>query len=254
MPYSDFIPFTHQLTDASGDILRTYYRNFGASDAKGDKSLVTKADREAEKELRRLIEATFPEHGIIGEEFGKVREESEYVWVLDPIDGTSSFVIGRPIFGTLVALLHNGEPVVGAIDQPITHERWIAAKDEPTVLNKIATATSKCSTLSDAILCTTSPEYFTISQKQCFDSVSNKAKQTIYGGDCYNYALLASGQLDLVIEAGLKLHDFAALKVVVEQAGGVITDWQGKTLSAKSDGTVIAAATKALHQEALKLL
>lgn len=252
MPYQEFLNFANQLADESADILKKYYRNYGAVQAKSDKSLVTEADQAVETKLRGLIESHFPQHGIIGEEYGKTRAESEYVWVLDPIDGTSSFVIGRPIFGTLIALLHQGEPVLGLINQPITNERWISSKNAPTFFNTKAATTRNCTALADAILCTTSPEYFTPKQKQLFDNISHKSKQTIYGGDCYNYGLLASGQVDIVIEAGLKLHDFAALKVIIEEAGGTITDWQGKPLTSKSDGTVIAAATEALHQQLLK--
>lgn len=252
--YTDFLKFAHQLADASGEKLRGYYRNFGVIHTKADQSPVTLADEETEAWLRQLIEKNYPDHGIIGEEHGKTREDNDYVWVLDPIDGTASFMIGRPIFGTLIALLHKGEPVLGVIDQPITGERWIAAEGETTRLNNQPTNTRHCETLAEAILCTTAPHYFTPAQKRSFDAVASASKQTVYGGDCYNYALLASGQVDLVIEAGLKLHDFAALKVIIEQAGGIITDWQGKPLNIHSDGTVIAAANKNLHQAALSLL
>ncbi len=254
MSYADFINFAHQLADASGEKLRGYFRNFGTIHTKDDKSPVTLADEETETILRAMIEKAYPEHGIIGEEHGRIREQSDYVWVLDPIDGTASFIIGRPIFGTLISLLYKGEPIVGVIDQPITRERWVAAKGEGITFNKKTVTVRKCSALSNAILCTTSPQYFTTEQKARFDNISALAKQTIYGGDCYNYALLASGQLDLVIEAGLKLHDFAALKVIIEEAGGTITDWEGNPLNASSNGNVIASASNALHQHVLRHL
>lgn len=251
---ADFIPFANSLADKSGEILRRYYRNFGKVITKEDQSPVTIADQETESALRKLIEAKYPEHGIIGEEHGRIREHAEYVWVIDPIDGTASFVIGRPIFGTLIALLHNGEPVLGLMDQPITKERWVAAKGAGCLFSGSSAHVRSCDILKKAVLCTTGPQYFNEGEEKQFDKIAAHAKQVVYGGDCYNYALLASGHVDAVVEAGLKLHDFAALKVLVEEAGGVITDWHGKTLNAESDGSVIACGSKTVHGEILALL
>ena len=175
-----------------------------------------------------------------------MREGAERVWVLDPIDGTRSFIAGRPIFGTLVALLEGGRPVLGVIDQPIARERWIGAEGRPTTFNGKVVRTRACASLAAAHFATTGPGYFSEDERRAFDRVAASARDTLWGGDCYNYALLASGHLDVVIEAGLKLHDFAALIPIVEGAGGAMYDWNGKPLDAGSDGRVIAVGNPAL--------
>jgi histidinol phosphatase-like enzyme (inositol monophosphatase family) len=254
MSFSHYLDFAHTLADISGERLRFYYRNFGLVQTKTDESPVTIADQETEDLLRHHIKTHYPEHGIIGEEHGNTNEKNDYVWVLDPIDGTASYIVGRPIFGTLISLLYKGEPILGIIDQPILRERWAASKGEGVRLNHNVTSARKCPSLNEAVLCTTGPQYFTPAQKNIFDRISAKAKQVTYGGDCYNYALLASGTVDIVIEAGLKLHDFAALKVIVEEAGGTISDWRGNSLSASSDGTILATCDAKLHQSILTQL
>jgi inositol-phosphate phosphatase/L-galactose 1-phosphate phosphatase/histidinol-phosphatase len=230
------------LADAARPIIRGYFRRRIAVDDKPDATPVTIADREAEAAMRRLIEARFPEHGIIGEEHGRTRAEAEYVWVLDPIDGTKSFISGIPLFGTLIALVHRGRPVIGVIDQPILGERWTGAVGRPTVLNGAAARARPCPTLAQATLFCTAPyAMFSGADADAFARLSRSVKLLRAGADCYAYALLASGYIDLVVEGGMKPYDYCALVPVIEGAGGVITDWQGRALGLEGDGRIIAA-------------
>ncbi|WP_156679919.1 histidinol-phosphatase [Sphingomonas profundi] len=248
------IALAHRLADAAGAAIRPFFRAAFAMEAKADASPVTQADRAAEAAIRAILAAERPADGIVGEEYGSEREDAERVWVLDPIDGTRSFIAGRPIFGTLIALMEGGRPVLGVIDQPIGGERWIGAHGRPTLLNGAPARARACARLADAHLATTGPRYFAAGQAAAFDRVGDAARDILWGGDCYNYALLASGHLDLVIEAGLKLYDLAALVPVVEGAGGRMRDWRGAPLDAASDGRVIAAGDAAVMDEALALL
>jgi histidinol phosphatase-like enzyme (inositol monophosphatase family) len=234
------IALAHRLADAAGDAIRPLFRAPFATERKADASPVTEADQGAERVMRAILSAERPEDGIVGEEFGREREEAERQWVLDPIDGTRSFVAGRPIFGTLIALLEAGRPVLGIINQPILGERWLGVEGQPTLFNGARVTTRRCGALTHAILATTGPSYFTDAQMAAYERVRAKARDGIWGGDCYNYGLTALGQLDGVIEAGLKLYDFAALVPVVEGAGGIMRDWTGAPLGAASDGRVVA--------------
>jgi len=250
----DDIDLALRLADAAGAAIRPWFRSGFTLEAKADASPVTEADRAAEAAMRAIIVAERPDDGIVGEEFGVERGDAARVWVLDPIDGTRSFVAGRPIFGTLIALLLDGAPSLGVIDQPINGERWLGAVGRPTTLNGKPVATRRCGALAQAHLATTGPRHFSAQEAECFWRVVDRARDTLWGGDCYNYALLASGHLDLVVEAGLKLYDFAALVPVVEGAGGAMRDWQGQPLTRDSDGRVIAAGDASIIDEVLKTL
>ena len=228
-------------------------------ESKDDESPVTIADRAAELAMRTLVEERYPDHGIIGEEYGSSNPDAEYVWVFDPIDGTKSFITGKPLFGTLVALLHNGTPVVGVIDQCVLKERWVGSIGNPTTLNGQIVRTSQAGKkLNDAILYCTSPDMFTSPhEKSVFDRVQATSKLTLYGADCYGYAIVASGfGADGVIEAGLGLYDYCSLVPILEGAGGVITDWNGHPLSLQnhraSEGRVIASSNAELHNNLLQ--
>lgn len=249
MNLDDDIALAHALADAAGAVIRPYFRARFVQEAKADASPVTQADREAEEAIRALIEEHRPGDGIIGEEYGAARADAERVWVLDPIDGTRAFIGGRPIFGTLIALMIEGHPVLGVIDQPISGERWIGAAGRPTRFNGKPAGTRACPELSRALFATTAPWF-------CggFEALRSAAGDTLLGGDCYNYALLASGHGDLVVEEGLKLHDWAALLPVVEGAGGRMTDWHGQSLHKGSDGRVVAVGDPALLPQVLELL
>ncbi|CAL5377135.1 unnamed protein product [Camellia sinensis] len=253
----------NEIADAAGEVIRKYFRkSFDILD-KEDFSPVTIADQLAEEAMVSIIQANFPSHAIFGEEKGwRCKEKiAEYVWVLDPIDGTKSFITGKPLFGTLIALLHRGKPIFGIIDQPVLRERWIGINGRKTMLNGQEISTRSCAKLSQAYLYTTSPHLFNGDAEVAFARVRDKVKVPLYGCDCYAYALLASGFVDLVIESGLKPYDFLSLIPVIEGAGGVITNWKGHQLhwEASSDSLpasfdVLAAGDKQLHQQALDSL
>ena len=248
------IPFAEQLATMSGEIIRKYYGKQLPYEIKADASPVTKADQEVEQTLRALILSTYPDHGIIGEEFGPKNEGAEYTWIIDPIDGTKSFMIGRPIFGTLIALLHHREPVLGILDQPILGERWTGAKGFATYFGSQTIHTRPCPLLKHAVFCTTSPNLFEGQDVEAFERIRKGCRYAVYGGDCYSYGLLAKGGVDIILETDLKIHDFCALRPIIEGAGGIITDWQGHPLTADSDGRVLACGDKALHAQALELI
>jgi inositol-phosphate phosphatase/L-galactose 1-phosphate phosphatase/histidinol-phosphatase len=249
-----FLALASDLADAAGAAIRPYFRQPLAVDDKPDLSPVTIADRAAEAAMRQLIAARFPEHGIIGEEYGAERADAEFVWVLDPIDGTKSFISGVPLFGTLVALAHRGRPVVGIIDQPISRERWIGAKGRPTLFNGAAVRCRACSGLSTATVFSTSPDMFRGDDAAAHTRVAAAAKLVRFGADCYAYGLVALGCIDLVIEASLKPYDFSAMLPIVEGAGGIASDWRGTPLTIASDGRVVVAGDRRAHEQALALL
>ena len=251
----NFSKFAAMLADTSGPILREHFRTPLDVESKSDRSPVTIVDRRAEAALRKRIEEAFPDHGIIGEEYGPVREDASHIWVLDPIDGTKAFITGLPIFGTLIALAIDGEPVVGVIDQPILGERWVGVKGHGTDFNGKSIKTSDCGQLADAALYATHPSMFDqgVDGKK-FDGLTKNVGQVRFGGDCYAYGLLALGHVDLVVEAKLQFYDFMALIPVVEGAGGVTSDWQGDRLGQTSDGHMLAAANETLRDLVLKHL
>jgi len=249
-----FLAVALRLADAAGEEIRPYFRKPLAVEDKADLTPVTAADRAAEAVMRGLIEAHFPEHGIIGEEFGRVREDAEFVWVLDPIDGTKSFISGVPLFGTLIALTRGGHPILGVIDQPISRERWVGATGRPTTLNGEAINCRSCPTLAAATLFATTPDMFKGQDAASFARVWAAVKLTRFGADCYAYGLLAAGFVDLVLEASLKPYDFCAMVAIVEGAGGVATDWRGKALDLASDGRILVAGDRRAHRAALALL
>ena len=250
----EYIAFAARLAEAAGAAIRPYFRAPLAVEAKEDATPVTVADREAEAAMRALIGRHYPDHGIVGEEFGPVRGRAAETWVLDPIDGTKAFIAGKPTFGTLIALLREGRPILGVIDQPVLGERWLGAAGRPTTFNGTAVSARSCPRLGDAILNATTPDMFPAPDKEAFDRLAAKSRHTVYGGDCYAYGLAASGHIDLVVEAGLAPYDFCALAPVIEGAGGVMTDWRGAALHAGSDGRVAAAGDAAVHGLALAVL
>ena len=250
----DDIALAGRLADAAGAVIRPFYRARFTIETKPDNSPVTQADQAAEAAIRAILAQERPEDGVVGEEYGADRPDAERVWVIDPIDGTRAFVAGRPLFGTLVALLEQGRPVIGVIDQPIARDRWVGAQERPTTLNGAPATTRACPALVQAHLATTGPTYFGSGDGAAFERLRMGVRDTLWGGDCHNYGLLASGHLDLVVEAGLKLHDYAALVPVVEGAGGRMTDWAGRALDAASDGRVIAVGDPALVEAAVAAL
>ncbi|HVM83988.1 MAG TPA: histidinol-phosphatase [Candidatus Binatia bacterium] len=242
-----------RLTEVSRPILRRYYRKKLDIIDKADESPVTKADRECEAALRDRINAAFPSHGIIGEEFGAERADAEYVWVLDPLDGTRSFITGRPMFGTLIALNRGGRPILGVIDMPILEDLWLGVAGEPSTLNGEVIRSRACASLAEAYFSTVSPQMFRGDNLARFEALRDKAKSTTYGGDCYQYGMVATGFIDLVVERGLGIYDYLALVPVIEGAGGAITDWQGGALTMTSTGEVIAAGDRRLLEQAIAI-
>ncbi|MCH8097378.1 MAG: histidinol-phosphatase [Proteobacteria bacterium] len=251
---TSFIRLATELAELSGEIIRRYFRTPLAVETKDDTSPVTAADREAEAAMRQRIETAYPDHGVIGEEFGPARADAEYVWVLDPIDGTKSFISGKPLFGTLIGLVHQGAPILGVIDHPALDERWIGARGEGSTFNGDPVKARPCPGLGEAILFATSPFMFEGADADAFDRLCREVKYPLFGTDCYGYGLLASGFADLVVEAKLRPYDYVALVPVVEGAGGVMTDWGGRPLNLASDGRVIAAGDRRTHEECLKVL
>lgn len=232
----------------------SYFRSPLEVELKADQSPVTVADRQIEAAIRVKVEAAYPEHGIFGEEHGQAKTDSANLWVIDPIDGTKSFISGMPTFGALLAHLVDGKPVVGVISAPATGEYWLGVQGQPSLFGQTPCKTRDCRSLADARLYTTSPDVFDAAGLAAFERVSAKAGMRRFGGDCYSYGLLASGHIDAVMEMSLQPYDFMALVPIIEGAGGRITDWQGAPLSIMSSGQVIAAATPALHAEILTLI
>lgn len=251
----ELLHFVHRLADTAGEIARTCFQQTLAIETKTDHSPVTRADKEIEASIIHLIRKHYPGHGIYGEESGWHQEDAEWVWVIDPIDGTRAFIAGRDTFVTLIALCRHGIPIIGVIDQPIRKERWVGCNGLPTRLNNQITVPRDCTSLNQAVISTTSRTYFDPAQTQAYSRVCAEAKIEIQPGqDGYAYALITSGQMDIVIDAHLKPYDFCALAPVIIGAGGIISGWEGEPLTLQSDGRVLAAATKQLADAAHALL
>jgi inositol-phosphate phosphatase / L-galactose 1-phosphate phosphatase / histidinol-phosphatase len=254
IPLDDLIALAHRLADLSGNVIRPYFRAGIETEGKADGSPVTLADRAAEEAIRAALAEAVPEHGVIGEEFGRQNEGAELVWVIDPIDGTKAFISGKPLFVTLIALLHHGRPLLGVIDQPILDERWIGAAGRETLYSGKRAIARRCSSLAEARLSTTGPQYFTEAGRYAFERVAARAELVTYGGDGYQYGLVTIGGLDVVIESGLKLHDWAALVPIITGAGGVVSDWQGRPVGTDGSGEIVAAGDARCHAEVLAVL
>lgn len=251
----EFIDLANSLSDAAREIAEKYFRRSFTVETKSDESPVTIADREIEATQRRIIEDAYPEHGISGEEYGDLRMDADYVWVLDPIDGTKAFLNGIPVFTNLIGIAYQGNPVLGVIDQPVLGERWIGAMGHGTQLNGTGVRTSDVTALDEITVHATTPEMFnTDDLAKRFGQLSGRTKYRRYGTDCYAYGLLASGHVHLVAEAEMKVQDYMPVVEVVRQAGGVISDWAGQPLGFDSDGTVLASANEDLHAQALLAL
>jgi myo-inositol-1(or 4)-monophosphatase len=254
----DFTAFVDRLATVSGEAILPFFRTTLGVEDKGSASgfdPVTAADRAAENAMRSLIKANFPEHGIVGEEYGSEHADAEYVWVLDPIDGTKSFISGMPIWGSLIGLMHNGIAVFGMMHQPFIRERFTgdgrSAKSQGPGGERVLHVRT-CAALSDAMLFTTSPQLMNAADRAAFGRVEAAVRLSRYGGDCYPYCMLAAGHVDLVIETGLNPHDIVALIPIIEGAGGIVTNWEGG--SAVKGGRIIAAGDKRVHAAAMKLL
>jgi inositol-phosphate phosphatase / L-galactose 1-phosphate phosphatase / histidinol-phosphatase len=250
------LALAHRLADAARAAILPHFRSGDSAERKADATPVTLADRAAEEAMRVILAAEMPGDAVHGEEFGATPGASGRTWVLDPIDGTTGFLAGRPLFGTLIALVVEGWPVLGLIDQAVLGERWVGVTGQPTTFNGMAVRTRLCPTLGEAALATTGPHYFDQHDGDHFMALAARTdhRRMVMGGDCYNYAMLASGHLDLVCEANLKLHDYAALVPVVEGAGGLMCDWNGDPLHAASSGHVLALGDPARLEDVVEAL
>ncbi len=254
----DFAAFVEKLAEVAGEAILPFFRTALAVEnkkLKGAFDPVTAADRAAETAMRALIRKHFPAHGIVGEEFDDVKSDAPYTWVLDPIDGTKSFIAGMPVWGTLIGLCKDEMPVYGMMAQPFIRERFTgdgasAKYRGPAGERKLMTR--KCASLDDALMMTTSPHLFSAEEKERYDRVEKSVRLPRFGGDCYAYCMVAAGTVDLVIEAGLDAYDIVPLIPIIEGAGGIVTNWQGE--SAAKGGQIIAAGDKRVHQAALEVL
>ncbi len=254
------LAFAHELADAAGAEILPHFRRRLVVDNKasdGGYDPVTAADRAAERVVRDLVRARFPEHGFEGEEYGDEALEQPWRWVVDPIDGTRAFVLGLPIWGTLIGLTHEGTPVLGMMDQPFTRERFWADTREAWLRDPEGThvrlQTREAPDLAQSMMTTTHPDLFTPGEERlAFERIKATVRACRYGGDCYTYCLLAAGHIDLIVEAGLKPYDITALVPIIERAGGVVTTWTGEPAS--RGGRIVAAGDRRLHAEALRML
>jgi myo-inositol-1(or 4)-monophosphatase len=247
------LSLAQQLADAARRTAARGFRTPLAVVAKTDGSPVTAVDKDIETEMRAMIRAAFPAHAIRGEEYAS-EGSGEFTWVLDPIDGTKSFITGFPLFGTLIALCQGERPVLGVLEAPALAERWVGCEGRATLFNGKEARTRDCRAIGEAVVYTTTAETFDAAERRRFEALSSRAALRRYGGDCYLYGMLASGHCDLVIEVQLKPHDYMAVVPVIEGAGGKITDWRGAPLGMSTDGRVVAAGTEALWRVAVEEL
>ena len=245
--------FLSGLPSVSRPVISNWFRSGGTVEWKADESPVTLADKSAELALRDALIAQFPDDDILGEEHAPHHGSSGYAWVIDPIDGTRAFICGRPVFGTLIGLVRNDVPIAGMIDMPMLDECYVAVGDVAT-LNGTVISTSAVTSLRNARLATTAPEALLADSLDAFNSLSAGAATNSYGGDCHNYALLAAGHLDLVLEDGLATHDIMGVVPVIRAAGGIVTDKTGAPVSMRGTTSLLAAATPELHAEALAII
>ncbi len=222
------------------------------AEVKADRSFVTALDRQIEQRLRREITGRFPAHGIIGEEEGRERPEAAIQWVLDPIDGTAPFIAGMPVYGTLVAVAIEDIPVIGVMDLPAADNRWIGAAGRPTIHNGHVCRTRGTTTLSGTMMACMNPDFFCECERQTLEALKAETAWRIYGGSSMGYGLLASGRIDLCLDVRLQPYDFACYRPIIEGAGGVVTDWQGRPLTLASGPRVLSAGNAALHERALE--
>lgn len=252
--YQEYLNFAHNLADAASEISMQYFRTSLDIDNKNDDSPVTIADKNTELKIRSLIEKEYPNHGILGEEFESSNPNADFVWVIDPIDGTRSYIAGHKDFGNLISLTHNKKPIVGIINCPAHNERWIGVINQQSLLNQEIANTSQVKNINDAYLFTSGLYFEEPQLRNAVEKITSKVRYYRYGGDCYMYGMLSSGLIDIVIEDTLKAHDYMALVNVIEGAGGQISDKYGNPISINSQGSVVASANKELHSQLISII
>ena len=249
-----FTPFAQSLADVSRAIVLDCLASAGSFETKDDLSPVTIVDKKVEQALRERITQQYPDHGILGEEYDSQNLDAEYVWVIDPIDGTKAFITGMPIYGTLISLTRDGFPILGIIEHPVTEERWAGMEGSVSTYNGHEIRTRGCGRLEDAIVSIGNPESLSLGEDLAFKELRRRTKWGIYGGNCYVYGRLAMGRVDISVDGGLDPFDFCALDAVVRGAGGMMSDWEGKRLSIRSGHRVVAVGDAALHPNVVEVL
>lgn len=250
----EWLRFAHTLADAAHALLAPEASARFEVRAKSVGGPVTSLDAQIEARLREMIRQRYPHHGILGEEGGAHTLDAEAVWLIDPIDGTAPFIAGVPVFGTLIALAWQGVPVIGVMHLPVTNQRYVGAAGRASTLNGTPIRTRACANLHDAVLTTSNPDFLGASERPVLDALREPTSWRFWGACCTSYGLIASGGADLAIDAGLEIYDYAAFRPLIEGAGGVITDWQGRAITLASGSQVLAAGDAARHGEALALI
>ena len=254
MDIQDLTRFAERLASEARVMLLAGQGARSSATLKPDRTFVTDLDAAIEARLRSRILETFPDHGIVGEEEDSRQVDAEYVWILDPIDGTAPFIAGVPVYGTLIALAHRGVPVIGIMDLPVTAERWVGVAGAVTTHNGVPVSVRSCADLSGAILTASNPDFFAAEETPALEALKARTAWRIYGGCCMAYGLLANGRTDVAIDTRLKIYDYAPFKPIIEGAGGVITDWAGRPIDLMSGPRILAAGDPARHREALALI
>jgi histidinol-phosphatase len=257
--FDELLATAHALADQAGAVILPHFRTRLAINHKGGALFdpITAADLAAETAIREALAATHPAHGIIGEEFGATRSDADYCWIIDPVDGTRAFIVGQPLWGTLIGLVQEGRPLLGLMNQPFIGERFWSGEDQSYFRRRGSPEqtirTRPCGSLSEALLTASSPDLFVSDEEQSrFAAIAGAVRLRRFGGDCYNYCLLALGQIDLVVEAGLKDFDILPLIPIIERAGGMVSTWEGG--DPRKGGRILAAGDPRLHEQAMKLL
>ncbi len=241
-----------RIADIAGNAARGYFRGRLGVEFKADESPVTQADKGVEAKVREYLREHFPDHGIFGEEHGIEGANSRHMWVIDPIDGTRSFLSGHPLFGFLLCHLVDGHPQIGVIGMPALNEVLIGERGQGTTLNGVRVQSSNQKDLTQAILFINEGEKLHRDHPSMFSSLINAAQTMRFSYDCYPHALLAMGHIDAVVDYDLQPYDYLAVSVVIEEAGGIVTDWEGKALTLQSDGRIVSAATPEIHAQLLE--
>lgn len=250
----EYIAFANTLADAARDVAKPYFRQALAVEYKAVNSPVTEADHAVETRLRGMIADAYPDHGVIGEEQAPVNAHAEFVWVIDPIDGTRLFITGVPLFTCLIALVQGARPQLGIIDQPVIGDRWVGARGHTTTFNGDSVHTRACASLDNAVLCTSNPAYFEGPDIAAFERLRERVSWTQYSGDSYGVGLIANGSMDLAVESGLGIYDFCAWGPVIEGAGGVVSDWRGAPITLQTGDKLLVSGDAGLHDQALARL
>jgi histidinol phosphatase-like enzyme (inositol monophosphatase family) len=252
--HTEFLAFAEKLADRSRAMLLEAKDKAPEVDIKSDASFVTTTDKAVETALREMILDTYPDHGILGEEFGNLNIDADLVWVLDPIDGTAAFVAGIPVYGTLIGLAWKGKPFIGVIDHPVTDDRWTGVSHVLALHNGTPIKVRNCASLETAYTTCSNSDFMNDAELTRFTVLRKRAQYVQYGGSCYSYGVMASGRTDLAVDSGLDPFDVYASAAVIEGAGGYMTDWNGKALSFDMAGHVVAAGDKARLEDAIAIL